>query len=130
MKLYVVRIAPDVSQGEGEYHDQWFSSLRKAAACRAKCLLTVDWAQHRYGRDFEIQEVELANDLSPRELLLAVLNRRGYVNSRRVVCRRQNHPEGRAHETDKAEWRAYPLRQRALFGDASRCSAVRRLGTW
>lgn len=85
MKLYRLRIAPDGTDGEGEDHDEWFSSL-EAAKSRRRNLIRDNpgLLDHRYGRDFMIEEIVLLK-LPPRQLALAILNRRNYVARRNTV---------------------------------------------
>ena len=85
VKLYRLNIAPGEDECEGEDWDEWFTSLRDAKA-RRKELIDLDptMAGHRYGRDFRIERVKLSN-CSRQELVLRVLNRRGYVVVSEVV---------------------------------------------
>ena len=86
--LYRLGICPDESQGEGEDHDEWFSSLREAQRRRAELIrLDPHLEGHRYGEDFEIDRVVFV-DWSLRKLLLAVLNWDGCVEARDQVVPR------------------------------------------
>jgi hypothetical protein len=81
MKFYRLEIAPDESEGEGEDHDEWFSSLEGAKRRRSELIRRDPHLDgHRYGSDFAIHCVVL-KDLPKRALVLAVLNRRGYTKS-------------------------------------------------
>lgn len=84
MKLYQLKIRPDESQSEAENCDEWFSSLEAARRRRIELIKTTHPSEYRYGSDFAIVEVIFAK-LPTRQLLLAVLNRRGYAASQRVV---------------------------------------------
>lgn len=86
MILYRLNIHPDESAGEGEDHDEWFSSERAARRRRSElveespCLLG-----SRYGSDYAIDKVRIAT-LPQKRLALALLNRRGvFVSVRRVA---------------------------------------------
>lgn len=85
MTFYRLHIAPDEAEGEGEDHDQWFTSLRAARRRRAELIAdNPSLRGHRYGQDFKIERVELVQ-LPPQALLLAVLNGRGYIEQRSTV---------------------------------------------
>lgn len=77
MKVYQLHIAPSDADGEGEDHDEWFSSLKAARARRAELIAEDPQLEgHAYGVDFKI-EVHEVRPLPRRELVLALLNRRG-----------------------------------------------------
>lgn len=75
--LYRLSVAPGEADGEGEDHDEWFTSLKLAKA-RRKELIDDDpeLKDHRYGEDYQIDRCEFA-PLPQRALLLRVLNRDG-----------------------------------------------------
>lgn len=85
MNLYQLQIAPGEYEAEGENHDEWFASL-DAARERRRRLIAEDpeLKDHRFGRDFEISRIAVA-DLPLRALLLKVLNRTGWQRERSVV---------------------------------------------
>jgi len=85
MKLYKLEIAPPETEGEGEDWSEWFTSLQAARKRRAE-LIEQDpkLSDHRYGHDYEISRVTFAS-LPLRELLLAVMNRKGISKSEVVV---------------------------------------------
>jgi hypothetical protein len=77
MILYRLRVQPSEFQGEGEDCDEWFTSLRAARRRRRELIRdNPDLTDCRIASDYEVERVELA-DLPPRELALAILNRRG-----------------------------------------------------
>lgn len=85
MKLYCLSIAPSESDGEGEDHDEWFTSLEAAKRRRRELIRdNPGLVGHKFGRDFEIEEIIFAK-LPQKALALAILNRRGYVAQRTVV---------------------------------------------
>jgi hypothetical protein len=81
VKLYRLGISPDESQGEGEDHDRWFASIVAAKRERAKLIREIPADEYKFGEDFAIDEVTIAN-LPPRALALAILNRKGWVSTR------------------------------------------------
>lgn len=85
MIFYQLDIATPEDAGEGEDYSEWFASLAEAKRRRAK-LIRDDPALEgcRYPDDFAIDRIVLA-DLPPKELLLAVLNRKGFITSRETV---------------------------------------------
>lgn len=84
MKLYCLRVHPSESDGDGEVFDQWFTSLEAAKRVRARFIREVPADEYKFGEDFRIDEVVL-RALPHRALLLAVLNRQGWVQTRRTV---------------------------------------------
>ena len=83
--FYRLEIAPSESDGEGEDHDEWFTSLEAARRRRAELIRADPHLEgHRYGSDFCVSRVIL-RDLSPKALVLAVLNRAGHVESSEEV---------------------------------------------
>ena len=85
MKLYKLDIAPGESNGEGEDHDEWFSSLDAAKKRRQELIdANPSMGGHRYGEDYAISRVEFA-ELPPLKLLLAVLNRTGWNKHTEVI---------------------------------------------
>lgn len=82
MRVYQLHIAPSECDAEGEDHDEWFSSL--IAAQRRRADLIAEGPDLKYGEDFAIDAVDLAQ-LAPKTLALALLNRKGFVKSRRRV---------------------------------------------
>lgn len=77
--VYRLEVAPGESVGEGEDHDEWFGSLGEAQR-RRRFHIEADpeLLGHRTRQDYRITRVVLAA-LSPKSLLLAVLNRVGFM---------------------------------------------------
>lgn len=84
MKLYRLKVAPDESDGEGEDHDEWFTSLIAAQKRRRYLIKNTPNDGYRYGEDFEVSEVVFV-ELPPRALLLRVLNRTAFIDTSRVM---------------------------------------------
>lgn len=85
MIVYRLEVAPSDSDGEGEDHDEWFSSLQAAKKRRGELIKQdPDLEDHRYGEDFEIEKITLADD-SRLKLILAILNRTSFYTSREQV---------------------------------------------
>lgn len=84
MKLYRLNILPQEHEGEGEDHDEWFTSLGAARKRRSQLIRNMPEDSYKFGADYDIDEVELV-DLPPRAMVLAVLNRECVVSSRTVV---------------------------------------------
>lgn len=101
--VYQLNRQPDEHAGEGEYWSEWFTSLREARKRRANIVHEAESAWNdekaewltKYGADstppprprldLSIDRVYLA-DLPPKQLALAILNRRGFVaKAERVV---------------------------------------------
>ena len=88
--LYRIHGRPGEYDGDGENHDEWFSSLKAAKLRRAelehdaKAVLSVDPNAFKFAEDFEVERVYFRG-LPPQALLLAVLNRRGYELKRELV---------------------------------------------
>lgn len=82
MHLYRLSIAPDINggDGEGEDHDEWFSSLRAARRRRSELIREWKdaWPDHPYGEDFSVHKVTF-QDLPKKALLLQVLHRVHYL---------------------------------------------------
>lgn len=87
MKFYCLSIAPDVGDAEGTDRSEWFTS-REAVWRRRSALIAADpsLAGHRYGQDFSIDCVTVAPDVTEKQLLLAILNRKGWVAERVLVA--------------------------------------------
>lgn len=86
MKLYRLHIHPGEADGEGENHDEWFTSFVDALARREALIRETPDDGYKYGTDYGIEAITFA-DLTPKKLLLAVLNREGYVASRHTMMR-------------------------------------------
>lgn len=83
MRFYQLVVLPDVTDGEGEDHDEWFTSLAAAKTRRAELIQVGGCGKQ--GPELGIWEVDLA-ELPTRKLILNLLNRSGYIKSvRRVV---------------------------------------------
>ena len=83
--LYCLGVAPADSDGEGEDHDEWFTSL--AAALKRRQVLikeNPDLKAHRYGEDFEITLVTTL-DLPAGKLILEILNRGWWKEHSEIV---------------------------------------------
>lgn len=95
MKLYRLRIDPGEHDGEGEDHDEWFSSLRDAKTRRAELirqdLCLVD---SRTKREYAIDRVWFP-PLPAKQLALTILNRahHGYTKERVVSAYEGGHVE-------------------------------------
>ena len=78
MKFYKLNVARHEYEAEGEDKSEWFTSL-SAAVARRRSLIALNplLAGHIYGSDFEIERYDITTNLSPQQLLLAVLNRKG-----------------------------------------------------
>lgn len=77
MKFYRLHIKPSESDSEAEDQDEWFSSLAEAKARRRELIL--DRGANDRVPDLDIDRVWFATDLTARGLLLAVLNRSGFI---------------------------------------------------
>jgi len=86
VKLYRLEIAPEEYESEAEDHDEWFTSLKAAQARRVELIAeNPNMTEHRFGQDYAIHLMVLER-LPPRELVLALLNRRSpFVVVREVV---------------------------------------------
>ena len=101
MRIYRLGIEPGEANSEGEDHDEYFSSLDAAGRRRAELIREdPDLDGHRYGEDFEIERIDLA-DLAPRAMLLAILNRKGYIAAREVVVAAYISPEMRGYKSQR-----------------------------
>lgn len=85
MIVYRVGISPAEYEGEGEDHDEFFSSLKVAKARRAELIKgNPTLEDNRYSEDFEIERIKVAN-LPRRDLILAILNGEGWVEERATI---------------------------------------------
>jgi hypothetical protein len=91
MKFYRLNIHPGENETEGLDLDEWFTSLGAARTRRTELIRATSADDYKYGADFSIDEIELVNQ-PPRALLLAVLNRRGYVASKHSVVKPYSPP--------------------------------------
>ena len=66
--------------GEGEDHSEWFTSLQAARARRSEIS-----REDENGEKVAIQRVVVSAHLSPKAVLLAVLNRKGWMKSSQEV---------------------------------------------
>lgn len=83
--LYRLGVAPSEDAGEGEDCDEWYPKLSFAKSRRAKLIAENPMLDnHRYGRDFEIERVELV-PLPRKAMALALLNRRKMFVARQIV---------------------------------------------
>lgn len=80
--LYRLHIVREENQAEGEDLDEWFPTLEAALAQRTEL---AGMERENLWEDLDVHEVVIAN-LTRTQLLLAVLNRRGFVESSREVC--------------------------------------------
>ena len=86
MILYRLCISPTENASDGENWDEWFSSLVAAGVRRAELIAADPCLNNsRLGLDYGIEKVELTDHLSMKKLVLAILNRRGYIVSSEVV---------------------------------------------
>lgn len=85
MIVYQLHIDEREDDGEGEDHDEWFSSLTAAKRRRAQLIRERPPEDYKYGSDFQIDRVSLTRTLSPKRLALAILNRRGFVANREAA---------------------------------------------
>lgn len=98
MKLYQLHIAPGEDEGEGSDWDEWFPSLKDAKKRRAALIReNPTMGGCRYDRDYQIDAVTFVN-LPVKQLVLQVLNHKGYVGERVEVV-----PEYRARERTPEE---------------------------
>jgi hypothetical protein len=107
MHFYRLGIQPSEADGEGEDHAEWFGSLREAKQRRTELLQAFsdgDWSGHRTGEDFEIERIELVQ-LPLKRLILAILNRRGFIGKCQLMVARAHGPRltGREGE-DRWGW--------------------------
>lgn len=72
MRVYQLCMRPEDSDGEGEDHSEWFSTL-SAAKARREALLQ-ERADKSFDRDLEIRRYIVAK-LPKKELVLSLLNR-------------------------------------------------------
>jgi len=83
--FYRLSITPDPSDGEGTDCDQWFASLTAAKRFRASLIADNPELGDCIYEDYEIERVMLTRLSTPKQLLLAVLNRNGYVSKTEVM---------------------------------------------
>lgn len=81
MIFYQLNITPDDSAGEGEDHDEYFTSLTKAKARRSEIMRQGEVEPY----DLEIEKITLTDQLSTKDIILAILNGRGYIATRESV---------------------------------------------
>lgn len=86
MTVYQLHISGSDYDADGEDFDEYFSSL-EAARRRRKQLIDADpkMKDCRFDSDYKIDKLTLSTKLSPRQLILAILNRKGYVKERETV---------------------------------------------
>lgn len=86
MNVYQLHIQPGEYDGDGENHDEFFSNLELAKMRRSDLKKESPYAGggSRGGEDFEIERLTLTK-LSPKELILACLNRKYFVAESEVV---------------------------------------------
>lgn len=121
MIFYRINITPGNDEGD-EDQDEWFTSEKEARKRRTWLIKNVG-DDAVTGKNYSINRVELAEDLPFKELLLAVLNRKGFICSSVEIVpawrksKAQEARERRAYEEKlQAEERAY---QAQLRGDLS-----------
>jgi len=102
MILYRLHILPGEGEGEGEDHSLWFSSLKEAKSRRAEVIRENTGHMPSGHEDHAIDRVHVADRLKPKELLLAVLNRR-FVTQREQVVAPHRYPE-RKFDFDLNKW--------------------------
>jgi hypothetical protein len=96
--LYQLGISPSESDGEGEDHDEWFTSLAAARKRRATLIdEDPELRGHRYGEDFEITKVTTL-DLPVGKMILEILNRGWWKEHSEIVVpvyhpKQDRHPE-------------------------------------
>lgn len=84
--FYRLRIRPGEHDADGECFDEWFSSIEAARRRRLECIrdARANRSLIKYGSDFEIERVALA-PMSPKRMVLAVLNQREFIKTVRQV---------------------------------------------
>jgi hypothetical protein len=78
MVFYQLRILPGEGEPEGRCDDEWFTSKREALERRRA--LIEERGENDYVPDLELERVVITRSLPLKQLLLAVLNRRGFVS--------------------------------------------------
>lgn len=95
MKIYRLHISPDEAEAEGIDCDEWFSSREAAEHRRRELIDDNPYLEGKPGRsDYQIDRVLVAvEDLSPKRLVLALLNRRGWMKRSEIVLTDYEAPE-------------------------------------
>ena len=78
MIFYRLGISPGEGEAEGEDHDEWFTSLEAAKIRRTELIAMND--DLKYGCDYGIRKTWIGCGLSRKKLILALLNREGFVD--------------------------------------------------
>ncbi len=85
MNFYRLNVAPDEYDSDDKDCNEWFSSLDAAKKRRADFIATHPTRDgQRDDSDFSIDHVTLTT-LGPKALLLAVLNRAGFISAEVTV---------------------------------------------
>jgi hypothetical protein len=86
MKVFYVLTFPDHLYDEGPNEETWFTSLAAARSERAKRIKADPTLEENQGvPTFGIDRVQITDQLTGNRLLLAVLNREGFVTQRENV---------------------------------------------